>query len=175
MTASELSRNQPLRRTKPMPRGDSQLRRTAMPTYRPAVTSDERTARQLVRGRSLGLCEIRIDGICTSRATDWSHRESKGVGGKWRAANGLDACRQCHRYITERPAEAYEHGWFVHSYDDPATVPVLIHNATTGHDWVLLDDHGHLAFAPFPPPADGDPFDLPAPPRGTSAAPDTAA
>lgn len=173
MTTSDLPRRHPLVRKTPMPRGDTQLRRTAMKPYRPTATSDERTARQLVRGRSLGLCEIRLDDICTDRATDWSHRESKGVGGKWRAANGLDACRQCHRYITEHPALAYEHGWFVRSHQDPAEVPVLIHNATTGHDWVLLDDNGNLQFAPFPVPTAGDPFELP--PRGTSAAPDTAA
>lgn len=164
MTASELPGRHPLRRKTPMPRGESQLRRTAMPTYRPTITGDERTSRQLVRARSGGLCEIRLDGICTGRATDWSHRESKGIGGKWRAANGLDACRQCHRHITEHPALAYEHGWFVHSYADPAEVPVLIHNATTGHDWVLLNDQGDLEFAPYPEPPPGDPFTLPAPP-----------
>jgi hypothetical protein len=174
VTTSDLPRNNPLVRKTPMPRGDAQLRRTAMKPHRPTVTSDERTARQLLRARSLGLCEIRLDDICTGRATDWSHRESKGVGGKWRAANGLDACRQCHRHITEHPALAYEHGWFVRSHQDPADVLVLIHNATTGHDWVLLDDNGDLAFAPFPASATSNPLDLD-PPRGTSAAPDTAA
>jgi hypothetical protein len=73
-----------------------------------------------------------------------------------------------------RRADYEANGWIVPSYADPAEVPVLIHNATTGHDWVLLDDNGDLAFAPFPAPVDGDPFELH--PRGTHAAtPDTAA
>lgn len=178
MTASELPRHHPLRRTKPMPRGDNQLRRTAMKPYRPTITAEQRAAHDLVEERAGGWCEIRIDGTCLGRGTDWHHRKLRSRGGGNEASNGLWLCRACHSTITNTNGHLAEYeaqGWIVASHDDPAAVPVLLHNATVGHDWVLLDDQGDLAFAPYPVPAAGDPFDLPAPPRGTSAAPDTAA
>jgi hypothetical protein len=151
-----------------------------MKAYRPTVSTDERVARPLVRARSGGICETRIPGVCLGRAANMHHRKNRSQGGKWTASNLIDLCGSgttgCHGVLTDpqgRRTEYEANGWIVPSYANPAEVPVLIHNATTGHDWVLLDDNGDLAFAPFPTPADGDPFDLPS--RGMSAAPDTAA
>jgi hypothetical protein len=36
----------------------------------------------------------------------------------------MELCWQCHEQIHREPAWAYEHGYLVHSYDDPAKVPV---------------------------------------------------
>jgi hypothetical protein len=156
------------------------MKRSGPIRYRPTITVDERAARLLVRIRSGGWCEVRLPGVCLGRAANMHHRKNRSQGGRADAANLVDLCGSgttgCHGALTDtqgRRAEYEVNGWIVPGYQEPATVPVLIHNATTGHDWVLLDDHGDLEFAPFPTPATGDPFDLP--PRGTGAAPDTAA
>jgi hypothetical protein len=33
-------------------------------------------------------------------------------------------CRPCHEHVHAHPAESYEQGWLVHTYDDPAGIPV---------------------------------------------------
>ena len=144
------------------------MRRSPLKPYRPTVTATERAARDLVRARSGGWCEVRLPGVCLGRAANMHHRKNRSQGGKWAASNLLDLCGSgttgCHGVLTDpqgRRAEYEATGWIVPSYADPAEVPVLIHNATTGHDWVLLNDKGDLAFAPFPEPPPGDPFTLP--------------
>lgn len=124
------------------------------------TSKDERGARRIVAERSsfdgTRMCEISVPPgvhglpvvLCTVRATDYSHRQSRGVGGKWAASNALDACRACHRWITDHPAVAYEFGWMVRSgipdcqgvHDGPCgprCVPVL--HAALGLVY-LLDD-----------------------------------
>lgn len=147
------------------------MKRSSLPRYRPTVTTDERAAKRLVRARSGGWCETRIPGVCLGRAANFHHRQNRSQGGQWTAPNGLDLCGSgttgCHGAVTNtngRRVEYEDNGWIVPHGLDPATVPVLIHNATTGHDWVLLDYQGDLTFAPFPAPPPGDPFTLPAPP-----------
>lgn len=46
----------------------------------------------------------------------------------------------CHGWVHAHPAWAYEHGFLVHSWADPLTVPVK----TFAHGWVLLDDSGNF-------------------------------
>lgn len=154
------------------------IKRTAMKPYRPTVTAEERTGRPLVVARSGGWCEIRMDGVCLGRASDWHHRKNRSQGGRWLASNGLHACRACHYAVTNTEghrAEYEDKGWIVPGQVDPHTVPALIHTATLGHTYVLLDDDGMVQLAPWPEHVDSDPFEL-APPRGTSAAtPSTAA
>lgn len=147
------------------------MRRTTMKPYRPTTTADERTARPLVRARSGGMCETRLPGACLGRATNMHHRKNRSQGGRWAASNLLDLCGSgttgCHGVLTDPQGHRAEYeaaGWIVPGYADPDEVPVLIHNATTGHDWVLLNDKGDLEFAPFPEPPPGDPFTLPANP-----------
>jgi hypothetical protein len=48
--------------------------------------------------------------------------------------------------IHANPAQSYENGWLVHSYDAPPDVPIL----TKAHGWVLLDNEGH--WTPTQPP-----------------------
>ncbi len=39
-------------------------------------------------------------------------------------ANLVSLCRDCHSWIHLHPAESYESGWLVHSWDDPAEIPL---------------------------------------------------
>src|SRR5207302_4180111 len=51
-----------------------------------------KSARELVRARAGGLCELRIPGICLHYANNWHHRLGKGQGGRWLASVGMLAC-----------------------------------------------------------------------------------
>ena len=97
----------------------------------------EKEARRLVRERSGGICEI----CGAARATNYQHRQNRSQAGVWSASNGLDVCGSGttgdHGYIHAHPAESYERGWSVHSWDNPAEVPVQ-----TALGWVLLDNDG---------------------------------
>jgi len=99
--------------------------------------NSEKKARQLVRERSGGICEV----CGSARATNFQHRKNRSQGGAWSAANGLDVCGSgttgCHGYMHAHPAESYERGWSVRSGEDPAEVPVQ-----TALGLVLLDDEG---------------------------------
>jgi len=35
-------------------------------------------------------------------------------------ANLVSLCRECHSHVHANPAESYELGWLVHSWDEPA-------------------------------------------------------
>ena len=100
----------------------------------------ESRARRLVRARSGGLCEMRMPGLCTWWATEFSHRIRRSQGGPWTASNGLDSCHWCHLAITNtngRRAEYRAKRWVLDSTDNPLTEPAL-----TIHGLVLLNDHG---------------------------------
>lgn len=79
-----------------------------------------------------------------ARGTEWQHRKNRSQGGAWCPSNGLDLCTPCHRYVTEHPADAQEHGWSVPRPDDPATVAVLIHQSR----WVYLTPSGEYCDTP---------------------------
>lgn len=102
----------------------------------------ESRARRLVRKRSGGLCEIAMSSMCTSQATEWSHRIRRSQGGLWLPSNGLAACRSCHLVITNTRGhrDAYvANGWVLNSTQRPLEARVLtIHSL----DPVLLDDNG---------------------------------
>lgn len=99
------------------------------PKYDPTV----QPARDLLRARSMGFCEI--DG--KNEATDWHHRMNRSVLGKWDASNGLHLCRLCHTTVTETKPEWFANGWCVKSWDNPADIPVLLFDG-----WALLADDG---------------------------------
>lgn len=96
------------------------------------MKADEKRARQVVRERSGGVCELQISGVCLGRATNFSHRKRRGQGGEWSATNGMDSCGSgttgCHGYVTDPPRgkgdEVGEKGWTVKSWNDPALIPV---------------------------------------------------
>jgi len=65
---------------------------------------------------------------CSRPATDVHHRRIKGMGGtsdpeiNFGLSNLLSACRECHSHVHLHPAESYESGWLVHSWDAPEDV-----------------------------------------------------
>lgn len=105
----------------------------------PKRTEEEQAARALVRTRSQGWCEMQLTG-CSGRATDFSHRIRRSQGGHWTASNGLDACRMCHTWVTERTTESNGLGLTLESWQDPTVEPVAYQNA----GFVRLDDEGGL-------------------------------
>lgn len=115
------------------------MRRSTIKSKVPERTEEEKAARALVRTRSQGFCELRLFG-CLGRATDYSHRIGRGVGGQWTASNGLDSCRECHAWCHRRPAEAKDLGLMLESWQDPTVEPVAYQNAGL----VVLDDLGYL-------------------------------
>jgi 5-methylcytosine-specific restriction endonuclease McrA len=75
----------------------------------------------------------RDDGMClrcARPATDVHHRQLKGMGGtsdeyrKYGLANTVCLCRSCHSHVHAHPAESYESGFLVHSWNDPEEVPL---------------------------------------------------
>lgn len=97
----------------------------------------KRDAKAIVRERSGGYCEMRLPD-CLGRATDFSHRIGRGVGGPDTPSNGLDACRLCHTWCHSRPAEAKDLKLMLESWQDPTVEPVPYRN----EGWLLLDDDG---------------------------------
>lgn len=163
-----MKRGGPLRRATPLRSGHSREGRVK-PTKRKVVDGLsagqlERLAREAVRRRSGGDCEIRTDR-CLGRATNFSHRKAEGQGGPWRASNGLAACGSgttgCHGWCHEHPEEAREHGWFVSAFTpDPSQVPAWIWHQGVRRMY-LLDDEGGLVPAPFPQGDPRHPEDIP--------------
>ena len=56
-------------------------------------------------------CELRVTG-CTVGASEVHHRQSRGVAPSriFDVDNWLAACRSCHRWVTDNPAESYDLG-----------------------------------------------------------------
>lgn len=138
MKRTALTRRTPLRQTVALAR---KTRLRAKP-HRP--DSDELYARLAVSVRSGGLCEIRLPGVCSAWATDWSHRIARGRGGTWTPSCGLAACRPCHSAITDtqgRRSEYEAKGYIVRTGMDTTTVAVWL----AGERWVLLADDGTVA------------------------------
>lgn len=142
----------PLQRTVGLARGaalvsKTQLQRTTgMPQrarQRPATgrkhpdtsTNIPQASRDTVAARSQGRCEIQAPGPCTGAATDWHHRQRRREGDH-SPANGLHACRRCHRLAHDRPELARSFGWIVSAHANPAEAPLMLR----GLRWVLLGD-----------------------------------
>lgn len=131
-----VSRGSALARTSPL----KAKRSKARPVADQPVGVGEGVARDRVKARSGGWCEIQMPG-CFGRATDWHHRKNRSQRGLWQASNGLHACRWCHEHVTDtrgHRALFEANGWIVPSHRTPAEVPVLL---PTGQR-VLLDDVG---------------------------------
>lgn len=97
---------------------------------------NEKRARQALRARSGGVCEM-----CGSRpATDAHHRKNRSQGGLWSPENLLHLCHQHHMHVTTHPAIARENGWSVSAYRDPAVEPVWL----AGRGWSVLRPDGAI-------------------------------
>lgn len=113
---------------------NGRLKRTPFVAKAPKGTSEEKTAKKVVKARSGLICE----GCANRRASDFSHRVNEGQGGPWVASNGLHLCRPCHNWIGNNLREARAKGWYLRSHENFRTIPVQ-------HAWlgrVLLHDDG---------------------------------
>jgi len=62
-------------------------------------------------------CEANIEPLCSYHATDVHEIKTRARGGSIvDVENCLALCRMCHRYITDNPAWALEHGYVVHAW-----------------------------------------------------------
>lgn len=86
----------------------------------------------------LGLCEI-----CGAPGNNAHHRKNRSQGGLDVLSNLLlldgSGTTGCHGLVTTNPYWAYQHGYAVKSFEDPASKPVLLR-----HGWVRLDDNGSI-------------------------------
>lgn len=99
------------------------------------MKKDESACRTTVRERSDSRCER----CPVMPAVQMHHRKNRSQGGRWLVSNILHLCVDCHKYITEHPADAYDNGWSVKQHHDPFDIPVLYRGA-----WVYLDDLGNM-------------------------------
>ncbi len=109
------------------------------------MTGPSRQVREQVWARSVGRCER--CGTALNGAVSLHHRRPRGAGGSKDAVtnspvNLLYLCGSgttgCHGWIESFRTLSYASGWLVHSWDDPARVPVDLH----GRGPVLLSDDG---------------------------------
>lgn len=118
-------------------------------------------AQQIVRDRSLGLCEV-----CRRQGIQTHHRQNRGSGGVSRAGAALvnrpsaliRLCLDCHDWIGHNPTQAEILGWLVRRPDDPGEQPVWLHCLYGAGWWLLTDEgdyvwfHGETPAVNFPHP-----------------------
>ena len=84
---------------------------------------------------------------CLGPATAVHHRKVRGSGGSgdpevnYGLANLVSVCEECHREIHLHPANSYENGFLVHSWEDPAKIPLTVKPGTF---WVNLTPDGEI-------------------------------
>lgn len=114
------------------------LTRRAIKASTPSMSPAEKAAKDTVKARSGGVCEIQVPGRCTGRARDFSHRIREGQGGPWSPTNGLHACRACHEWTHRWPIAARVKRWALKT-TDRLDKPVLYRGA-----WALLGEDGSV-------------------------------
>lgn len=98
---------------------------------------DEQRARNAVKARSTGRCEIG----CGRPGTDAAHRSARSRGGQWVPWNLLWLCRSCHAWTHAHPAESAVAGWrLLRTELDPADVPVWMWSPEGTAWWVLTEE-----------------------------------
>jgi hypothetical protein len=97
-----------------------QSRINPVSSKRRAILKEREATRQAVFDRSQR-CEAVIEPYCSYHATDVHEIKTRARGGSITDIdNCLALCRGCHRFITDNPAFALEHGFVVHSWAGPA-------------------------------------------------------
>ncbi|HEY9373173.1 hypothetical protein [Streptomyces sp.] len=157
-----LERNTPMvnktsfQRKTEMPRGNG-FKRGANPPKKNGRKGRPKTAPKtaidLAKVRSEGLCEIGLKCFGTAPAVESAHRRGKGSGGVGpknttsnTASNLLRGCVACHDFIDNvAPDDAARLGLKVlHGKAHPYEIPVQHYQ----HGWVLLDNFGGWRAAP---------------------------
>lgn len=118
----------PLKAGKPLTRrtglqSSSKLKRSRPKARRPSPNDFPEEVKANVRRRSGNRCEIRAEGVCTGRATQFHHRKLRRHGDN-REVNCLHGCDACHDHVHAHPGKSYLMGWLVKAELDPARVPV---------------------------------------------------
>lgn len=95
-----------------------------------------------VMWRNGGRCEAGFPGVCTGKAEEFHHRQSRSaLRDPHTVGNGAGLCHACHHYITHvSPSEGRDLGLIVsrHFTGDPGTQPMCVPN----RGWVLLTPMG---------------------------------
>jgi hypothetical protein len=153
---AELKAKTPMKRGAGLKQGSGPKRAAAPKAAKPKAVPG--AAKQVLKERSGGLCEVGL--VCGGRVlgVDPAHREGKGSGGtgKWwsnLASYLLWSCREDHDFIDQRqPARAEKLGMKVRAgVARPEEIPVL--HKRLG--WVLLDHNGGHRAAPGAAHPDG--------------------
>lgn len=87
--------------------------------------------------RAGGTCEAYLTrrAKCKRVPQHLHHRKMRSQGGENTPSNLLAVCHECHRWVHDKPAKAYELGLLVKSSKTPCDVPVLRRG-----NWALLED-----------------------------------
>lgn len=137
----------PLRRGKEL-RRVAAAKRTVTRQRRQADTGPGEETRTVLWSRAAGCCEVCGNPIRPGVWPGFSrhHRLPRGRGGTNHLSNLLLLCGTgttgCHGLIETQRALAYHHGWLVHTGEDPASIPVTLHQQSTP---MYLTDDGHYA------------------------------
>ena len=97
----------------------------------------EDAGRLIVYTRSQRMCEV-----CRRPASEWHHRVNRSQGGSWSPANGLDLCRWCHQWVTERRTHALALGLALPAGSNPAAHPAWLHPTMWWRGWWYADNDG---------------------------------
>ncbi|QSL99822.1 HNH endonuclease [Gordonia phage LitninMcQueen] len=85
---------------------------------------NEKTARRIVNERADGFCER-----CGQYGTTIHHRKKRSQLGPWSPQNCVALCgdgtRLCHGWCEANPEAAHAEGFWVFSWEDEATIPIL--------------------------------------------------
>lgn len=106
------------------------------------IASELRTQ---VRVRACGTCDW--CDLVLGDVFDAHHRKLRSRGGQDTLENLVALHHQCHMYAHEHVGEATSRGFMVHSWEDPADVPILAGdgNIYLPEDcWVDVDDEAAL-------------------------------
>ena len=121
------------------------MRRTPMKKKPPRNGSVPPEVRQAVMWRNGTRCEAGLPGVCTGRAQEFHHRQSRSATrDPHKVVNGAALCSACHHYITHvSPKVGRERGLIVsrHYTGDQAAIPMEVH----GHGLVMLTPNGGYA------------------------------
>lgn len=134
---SELARTSALTRSTPIPRVFAPREPRPTPPRKPQSREQRDLAAQwaLIRAEAWGLwsgrCAVRGDPLPWEQCHG-HHRLMKSAGGPNTLVNCLPVCARCHERIHRAGDAAYDAGWLVRSWLDPADVPVLTSSGPVG-------------------------------------------